>query len=72
MKVLNEFHSRGKFEKSFNATFVSLIPKKAGAMEIKDFGVITFSPHELPKNARCPHELLKNARCLHELPTRPK
>jgi hypothetical protein len=25
-------------------------------------GVITFSPHELPKNARCPHEL----------PTRPK
>jgi hypothetical protein len=19
------------------------------------FGVITFSPHELPKNARCPH-----------------
>jgi hypothetical protein len=65
MKVLNEFHSRGKFEKSFNATFVSLIPKK-------DFGVITFSPHELPKNARCPHELLKNARCLHELPTRPK
>jgi hypothetical protein len=26
------------------------------------FGVITFSPHELPKNAGCPHEL----------PTRPK
>jgi len=42
MKVLNEFHSRGKFEKSFNATFVSLIPKKAGAMEIKDFHSISF------------------------------
>jgi hypothetical protein len=29
---------------------------------INFLGVITFSPHELPKNARCPHEL----------PTRPK
>jgi hypothetical protein len=35
MAVFKEFHSRGKFEKSFNATFVSLIPKKAGAVEIK-------------------------------------
>lgn len=25
MEVFKEFHSRGKFEKSFNATFVSLI-----------------------------------------------
>jgi hypothetical protein len=27
----------GKFEKSLNATFVTLIPKKAGPVEIKDF-----------------------------------
>jgi hypothetical protein len=37
MAVFREFHSQGKFEKSFNATFVSLIPKKARAVEIKDF-----------------------------------
>lgn len=36
-----EFHSLGKFQKSFNATFVSLIPKKAGAVEIKDFRSIS-------------------------------
>jgi hypothetical protein len=35
--VLKEFYSTGKFEKSLNATFVSLIPKKAGAVDIKDF-----------------------------------
>jgi hypothetical protein len=28
MVVFVEFHARSKFEKSFNATFVSLIPKK--------------------------------------------
>jgi len=36
-----EFHSLWKFQKSFNATFVSLIPKKAGAVEIKDFRSIS-------------------------------
>jgi hypothetical protein len=35
--VFKEFHRRGKFEKSLNATCVSLIPKKAGAEKIKDF-----------------------------------
>lgn len=35
--VLKEFQTSGKFEKSLNATFVSLIPKKAGAVDIKDF-----------------------------------
>jgi hypothetical protein len=30
-----------KFQKSFNATFVSLIPKKARAVEIKDFRSIS-------------------------------
>jgi hypothetical protein len=37
MAVFKEFHEIGKFEKSLNATFMVLIPKKAGAMEIKDF-----------------------------------
>jgi hypothetical protein len=41
MAVFAEFHSRGKFEKSFNATFVYLIPKKTGAMEVKDFRPIS-------------------------------
>jgi hypothetical protein len=41
MAVFAEFHSRGKFEKSFNATFVSLIPKKTGSMEVKDFHPIS-------------------------------
>jgi len=35
--VLKEFHNTGKFEKSLNATFVSLIPNKAVAVELKDF-----------------------------------
>jgi hypothetical protein len=37
MEVFKEFHQREKFEKSFNVTFVSLIPKKGGVVEIKDF-----------------------------------
>jgi hypothetical protein len=39
--VFKEFHSRMKFEKSFNATFVSLIPKKAGVVDVKDFWLIS-------------------------------
>jgi hypothetical protein len=41
MDVFAEFHTRGKFEKSFNATFVSLIPKKTGAMDVRDFRPIS-------------------------------
>jgi hypothetical protein len=41
MTVFKEFHRRGKFKKIFNATFGSLIPKKAGAVEIKDFRPIS-------------------------------
>ena len=37
MAVSKEFHEIGKIEKSLNATFVALIPKKVGTMEIKDF-----------------------------------
>jgi hypothetical protein len=35
--VLKEFQNIEKFEKSLNATFASLIPKKAGVVDIKDF-----------------------------------
>jgi hypothetical protein len=36
MNVFHDVHSRGTFEKSFNATFISLIPKKPGAIDIKE------------------------------------
>jgi hypothetical protein len=39
--VLKEFQTSRKFEKSLNATFVSLIQKKAGAVDIKDFRPIS-------------------------------
>jgi hypothetical protein len=37
MAVFEEFHTRGKFVKSINSTFISLIPKIQGAKEVKDF-----------------------------------
>jgi len=37
MAVFSEFHNSCQFERSLNATFVSLIPKKADALEVKDF-----------------------------------
>lgn len=36
MSVFQVFHSRGKFERSPNATFIALIPKKLDAVEMKD------------------------------------
>ena len=41
MKVFGEFHVGGMFEKSLNATFISLIPNIPGAMELKDFHPIS-------------------------------
>jgi hypothetical protein len=41
MAVFEEFHARGKFVKSINSTFISLIPKTHGAKEIKDFRPIS-------------------------------
>jgi hypothetical protein len=41
MDVFKEFHLREKFGKSFNATFISLIPKKAMTVDIKDFCLIS-------------------------------
>ena len=41
MAVCQEFHEHCQFERSLNATFVSLIPKKHGADELKDFRPIS-------------------------------
>jgi hypothetical protein len=35
--VFHYFHARGKFEKSLNATFIALIPKKSEVVDVKDF-----------------------------------
>jgi hypothetical protein len=40
MEVFLYFYVRGKFGKSINATFISLIPKVLGASNLKDFGPI--------------------------------
>jgi hypothetical protein len=37
MAVFKEFHESGNVEKSISSTFVALILKKAGAVEMKDF-----------------------------------
>jgi hypothetical protein len=39
--VLKKFHKSGKIEKSLNATFVSLIPKKVGVVKLKDLQPIS-------------------------------
>jgi hypothetical protein len=41
LAVFEEFHARGKFVKSINSTFVSLISKIQGAKEVKDFWLIS-------------------------------
>ncbi|WMV14449.1 hypothetical protein MTR67_007834 [Solanum verrucosum] len=39
--AVQNFHEEGVFEKSINATFVTLIPKKTGAVELNDFRPIS-------------------------------
>lgn len=39
--TIQNFHEQGFFEKSFNTTFIALIPKKMGAKELKDFRPIS-------------------------------
>ena len=41
MEVFQNFHTQVVFEKSLNIAFLALIPKKADAMEIKDFRPIS-------------------------------
>jgi hypothetical protein len=40
MKVFSAFHAGGMFEKSLNASFISLIPKIPGAINLKDFQTV--------------------------------
>jgi hypothetical protein len=42
MVVFAEFHSSGHFEKSLNATFVSLISKKTHVVDVKDFALLVW------------------------------
>ena len=35
------FFAKGQFEKSLNATFITLIPKKSAAIDVKDFCLIS-------------------------------
>ncbi|WMV40242.1 hypothetical protein MTR67_033627 [Solanum verrucosum] len=39
--AVQNFHDHGIFERSFNATFIALIPKKIGAKELTDFRPIS-------------------------------
>ena len=41
LAVFEEFYQYSKFEKSLNATFIALIPKKNGASNIRDFRPIS-------------------------------
>ncbi|XP_059654736.1 uncharacterized protein LOC132301504 [Cornus florida] len=41
MGTFQEFHSTGVFEKSLNASFIALIPKKGSTSDIKDFRLIS-------------------------------
>ena len=41
MDFFEEFHTHCKFEKSLNATFIALIPKKRDALNIRDFHPIS-------------------------------
>jgi hypothetical protein len=41
MAVFVEFHGKGTFKKIINATFNSLIPKRAGVVDIKDIRPIS-------------------------------
>ena len=37
MEVFHNFHASSKFEKTLNATFINLIPKKFRAIDFTDF-----------------------------------
>lgn len=37
MKTMQQFHDQHVFDKSSNATYIALILKKVGALELRDF-----------------------------------
>jgi hypothetical protein len=40
MRVFHDFHDGSKFEKSLNATFIALIPKKSRLLILRTFGLL--------------------------------
>lgn len=40
IKVFQEFHTFGKFEKTLSGTFMVLVPKEVRALDIKDYSTI--------------------------------
>jgi hypothetical protein len=47
MKVFCDFHTRGKFERSLSATFISLISKITGTVDPIDFHPISLVIHKI-------------------------
>ena len=43
MGFLKEFHEHGRFVRSLNSTFLVLVPKKAGAEDLRDFRPISLA-----------------------------
>ena len=43
MAVFHNFHTQAMFEKSLNASFLALIPKKVDIVEVKDFRTISLA-----------------------------
>ena len=41
LRLFNEFHNKGCFVKSMNATFLVLVPKKGGVEDLKDYRPIS-------------------------------
>jgi hypothetical protein len=41
MEVFCDFHAKGKFERSLNATFIALIHKISRVVDLKDFRPIS-------------------------------
>ena len=53
MLFFEDFHSKEVFRRSFNATFLALIPKKGGVDDIKDFKSISLVGISISLLLRC-------------------
>jgi hypothetical protein len=59
MSVFHNFHKHERFEKSLNAMFISLIPKKTGQLEVRDFRPISLVGSFYKILAKVPADRLK-------------
>ena len=41
MELFQNFHTHAVFEKSLNAYFLALIPKKVNALDVRDFKLLS-------------------------------